>query len=65
MLIQTGFLRDLNGGLIQMGCIVLCRTFHTSPEQGQGPEKGREEWVTYPFSGLKTLSGAVSGSGVF
>ena len=21
----------------RMGCIVLCRTFHTAPEQGQGP----------------------------
>ena len=24
-----------------MGCMVLCRTFHTTPEQGQRPEQGR------------------------
>ena len=24
----------------QMGCMVLCRTFHTAAEQGQGPKQG-------------------------
>ena len=26
----------------QRGCMVLFRTFHTAPEQGQGPEQGQE-----------------------
>ena len=37
----------------RMGCMVLIRTFHTAPEQGQGRTPGRfsgpEEWVWYPF----------------
>ena len=28
-------------GPVQIGCIVLCRTFHTAPEQRQGPEQGQ------------------------
>ena len=37
----------------RIGCMVLRRTFHTSPEQGQGRTPGTfsgpEEWVWYPF----------------
>ena len=37
----------------RMGCMVLIRTFHTAPEQGQGRTpatfSGPEEWVWYPF----------------
>ena len=37
----------------RMGCMVLIRTFHTAPEQGQGRTPGTfsgpEEWVWYPF----------------
>ena len=37
----------------RMGCMVLIRTFHTAPEQGQGKTpgifSGPEEWVWYPF----------------
>ena len=37
----------------RMGCMVLIRTFHTAPEQGQrrtpGIFSGPEEWVWYPF----------------
>ena len=40
-------------------CTVLKRAFHIEPEQRQGPEQGREEWVMYPFSGPKTVSGGV------
>ena len=40
-------------GLGRMGCMVLIRTFHTAPEQGQGRTPGTfsgpEEWVWYPF----------------
>ena len=31
----------------RMGCMVLGRTFHTAPEQEQGPNTDREEWVMY------------------
>ena len=38
-------------GLGRMGCMVLIRTFHTAPEQGQGRTPGTfsgpEEWVWY------------------
>ena len=37
----------------RIGCMVLIRTFHTAPEQGQGRTPGTfsgpEEWVWYPF----------------
>ena len=40
-------------GLGRMSCMVLIRTFHTAPEQGQGRTQGTfsapEEWVWYPF----------------
>ena len=26
----------------RMGCMVLCKTFHTVPEQEQGPEQGQK-----------------------
>ena len=31
---------SLRSGHGRMGCMVLCRTFYTAPEQGQGPEQG-------------------------
>ena len=43
----------------RMGCMVLRRTFHTAPEQGQGRTPGTfsgpEEWVWYPFSGPENV----------
>ena len=39
-----------------MGCMVLRRTFHTAPEQEQGPEQGWGKWV---FPSPETVSGGV------
>ena len=45
--------QDQDRDLGRMGCMVLIRTFHTAPEQGQGRTPGTfsgpEEWVWYPF----------------
>ena len=44
---------ELGQGPGRMSCMVLIRTFHTAPKQGQGRTPGTfsgpEEWVWYPF----------------
>ena len=47
-------------GPVQIGCIVLCRTFHTAPEQRQGPEQGTgKNGLCTHFPGPETVSGGV------
>ena len=43
----------------QMGCMVLCRTFHTTANRDRDLNRDVEEWVTNPFSGPETVSGGV------
>ena len=38
--LSPGLTRGLGTGPGRMGCMVLRRTFHIAPEQGQGPEQG-------------------------